>query len=55
MQVFGRWAQAIPRPLWTLLGTGVYIAIAIPGYSHFETVLENCKPPTKKKLDISPN
>ena len=23
------------------MGTGVYIAIAIPGYSHFETVLEN--------------
>ncbi|KAB2574544.1 Permease cytosine/purines uracil thiamine allantoin [Lasiodiplodia theobromae] len=41
VQVFGRWAQAIPRPIWTLLGTGVYIAIAIPGYSHFESVLEN--------------
>lgn len=23
------------------MGTAVYIAIAIPGYSHFETVLEN--------------
>ncbi|EKG13192.1 Permease cytosine/purines uracil thiamine allantoin [Macrophomina phaseolina MS6] len=41
VQVFGRWAQAVPRPIWTLLGTGVYIGIAIPGYSHFETVLEN--------------
>lgn len=41
VQVFGRWTQRIPRFIWTVVATGVYIAIAIPGYSHFETVLEN--------------
>lgn len=40
-QVFGRWCQAIPRFMWTVVATGVYIAIAIPGYSDFEEVLEN--------------
>lgn len=38
-QVLGRWAQKVPRFIWTAVGTGIYIAIAIPGYSHFETVL----------------
>ncbi|KAF1979014.1 purine-cytosine permease [Bimuria novae-zelandiae CBS 107.79] len=41
MQVMGRWTQHIPRFIWTTIGTVVYIAIAIPGYSHFEEVLEN--------------
>lgn len=41
VQVLGRWTQRIPRFLWTFVGTCVYIGIAIPGYSHFETVLEN--------------
>ena len=41
MQVLARWSAAVPRFVWTLLGTCFYIAIAIPGYSHFETVLEN--------------
>lgn len=41
VQVLARWTQRIPRFLWTAVATGVYIAIAIPGYSHFETVLEN--------------
>lgn len=41
MQVLGRWTQRIPRFIWTTVATGVYIAIAIPGYSHFEEVLEN--------------
>ncbi|KAJ4351916.1 Purine-cytosine permease fcy21 [Didymosphaeria variabile] len=41
MQVLGRWTQRIPRFVWTTIATGVYIAIAIPGYSHFEEVLEN--------------
>lgn len=41
VQVFGRWTQMVPRFIWTGVATGVYIAIAIPGYSHFETVLEN--------------
>lgn len=37
----GRWSQRVPRFVWTAVGTGIYIAIAIPGYSHFEAVLEN--------------
>ena len=41
MQVLGRWTQRVPRFVWTAIGTAVYIAIAIPGYSHFEAVLEN--------------
>ena len=41
VQVFGRWTQRIPRAIWTLIATAVYIGVAIPGYSHFETVLEN--------------
>ncbi|KAF2469047.1 purine-cytosine permease [Lindgomyces ingoldianus] len=41
MQVLGRWTQRVPRFVWTAIGTGVYIAIAIPGYDHFEAVLEN--------------
>jgi len=41
MQVLGRWTQRVPRFIWTAIATGVYIAIAIPGYSHFEDVLEN--------------
>ncbi|KAL4807196.1 eukaryotic translation initiation factor 3 subunit G-domain-containing protein [Aspergillus unguis] len=41
VQVLHHWLQRVPRFIWTLLGTGVSIAIAIPGYSHFETVLEN--------------
>ncbi|KAL8805735.1 MAG: hypothetical protein Q9182_001768 [Xanthomendoza sp. 2 TL-2023] len=41
LQVLGRWTQAVPRFIWTFVGTLVYCAIAIPGYSHFEDVLEN--------------
>lgn len=41
MQVLARWTARVPRFVWTLLGTCCYIAIAIPGYSHFESVLEN--------------
>ncbi|KAI4279487.1 MAG: hypothetical protein LQ337_000188 [Flavoplaca oasis] len=41
LQVLGRWTQAVPRFVWTFIGTLVYVAISIPGYSHFETVLEN--------------
>jgi purine-cytosine permease-like protein len=41
VQVLARWTARIPRFLWTAVGTAVYIAIAIPGYSHFETILEN--------------
>jgi len=41
MQVLGRWTQRVPRFVWTFIATCVYIAIAIPGYSHFELVLED--------------
>ncbi|EMC99833.1 hypothetical protein BAUCODRAFT_572071 [Baudoinia panamericana UAMH 10762] len=41
VQVLARWVQYVPRFLWTAVATGAYIAIAIPGYSHFEAVLEN--------------
>ncbi|KAL3475785.1 eukaryotic translation initiation factor 3 subunit G-domain-containing protein [Aspergillus californicus] len=41
VQVLSRYAQRVPRFIWTFLGTCVSIAIAIPGYSHFETILEN--------------
>ena len=41
VQVLGRWTQRVPRFIWTAVATAVYIAVAIPGYSHFETVLEN--------------
>lgn len=41
MQVLARWTARVPRFIWTLLGTCCYIAIAIPGYSHFESVLED--------------
>jgi NCS1 nucleoside transporter family len=41
VQVMAHWTQRIPRFIWTAVATGAYIAIAIPGYSHFDTVLEN--------------
>jgi hypothetical protein len=41
LQIMTHHAQRIPRFLWTFIGTCIYIAIAIPGYSHFESVLEN--------------
>ena len=41
LQVLGRWTQNVPRFIWTFVGTLVYVAIAIPGYAHFERVLEN--------------
>ena len=41
MQVLARQTARVPRFVWTLLATCCYIAIAIPGYSHFESVLEN--------------
>ena len=40
-QVLARWTARVPRFIWTAVATGVYIAIAIPGYSHFEEVLTN--------------
>ncbi|KKY14361.1 putative purine-cytosine permease [Phaeomoniella chlamydospora] len=41
LQILTRYAQKVPRFLWTFFGTLVYCAVAIPGYSHFESVLEN--------------
>ncbi|KAF2434876.1 purine-cytosine permease [Tothia fuscella] len=41
VQVFGRWTQKVPRFIWTFVGSCVYVAIAIPGYNHFERVLTN--------------
>lgn len=41
LQILTHYAQMVPRFLWTLVGTGIYVAVAIPGYSHFESVLEN--------------
>jgi NCS1 nucleoside transporter family len=41
VQVLAHWTQRIPRFVWTAIGKGVYVAIAIPGYNHFEAILEN--------------
>ncbi|KAI1426763.1 purine-cytosine permease [Xylaria sp. FL1777] len=41
LQVLARATERVPRFLWTAVGTAVYIAIAIPGYEHFEAALEN--------------
>ncbi|KAJ5176147.1 uncharacterized protein N7482_002024 [Penicillium canariense] len=41
LQVLSRYTQRVPRFIWTFLASCVSLAIAIPGYSHFETVLEN--------------
>lgn len=41
LMVMGRWTRHVPRFVWTIIATAIYIAIAIPGYSQFEAVLEN--------------
>lgn len=41
LQIMARQTQRVPRFVWTFLGTCAYIAIAIPGYSHFEAILED--------------
>lgn len=41
LQVLHERTQRVPRFIWTFLASCVSLAIAIPGYSHFETVLEN--------------
>jgi len=41
LQLLARKSQRVPRFIWTFIATLVYCAIAIPGYSHFESVLEN--------------
>lgn len=50
-QILGRWTQKIPRFVWTFVATCVYIAIAIPGYSDFEEVLENFVSFAEMRLD----
>lgn len=41
LQVMSRYSQRVPRFIWTFLASCVSLAIAIPGYSHFQTVLTN--------------
>ncbi|KOC10894.1 purine-cytosine permease [Aspergillus flavus AF70] len=41
LQVLSRYTQRVPRFIWVFLGSCASVAIAIPGYSHFETILEN--------------
>lgn len=41
LQVLSRYTQRVPRFIWTFLGGCASLAIAIPGYSDFETVLNN--------------
>ncbi|KAJ5233040.1 Purine-cytosine permease fcyB [Penicillium chermesinum] len=41
LQVLSRYTQRVPRFVWTFCASCVSLAIAIPGYSHFETVLTN--------------
>lgn len=40
-QTTTRYALKIPRPAWVVIASCISLAIAIPGYSHFESVLEN--------------
>ncbi|KAM0790593.1 hypothetical protein ACM66B_004458 [Microbotryomycetes sp. NB124-2] len=39
-QTLGTYAQRIPRLFLVILGTGIYIAVAIPGASSFESFLD---------------
>lgn len=39
-QVLGPWAQKIPRPLLSLVCTGIYLALAIAGFSSFSHILD---------------
>lgn len=41
LQVLSSRTQRVPRFLWTVLGTGVCVGIAVPGYGMFERWLEN--------------
>ncbi|KAI0810287.1 purine-cytosine permease [Xylaria sp. FL0064] len=41
LQVLAYSTERVPRFVWTVVGTAVYIAIAVPGYEHFEAALEN--------------
>lgn len=41
LQVLARATQRVPRFLWTFVASLIYCAVAIPGYAHFSSVLEN--------------
>ena len=41
LQIMAKQTQRVPRFVWVFVGTLVYVAIAIPGYGHFVTVIEN--------------
>ncbi|KAJ5907480.1 Purine-cytosine permease fcyB [Penicillium taxi] len=41
LQVLSRYTQRVPRFIWTLCASCASLAIAIPGYSNFNTVLDN--------------
>ncbi|GJN67858.1 hypothetical protein PLIIFM63780_001969 [Purpureocillium lilacinum] len=41
LMVMGRWTTKVPRFIWTIVASAVYVGIAIPGYTNFEAVLEN--------------
>ncbi|KAI1434087.1 purine-cytosine permease [Xylaria sp. CBS 124048] len=41
LQVLARQTERVPRFVWSAVGTAAYIAIAVPGYTHFESALEN--------------
>jgi purine-cytosine permease-like protein len=39
-QALHPWLQAIPRPFIVVLGTIVYVVLAIAGFNHFQTLLD---------------
>jgi NCS1 nucleoside transporter family len=41
LQLLARASVRVPRFIWTFIGTVISVAVAIPGYDHFESVLEN--------------
>lgn len=41
LQVLAHATQRVPRFLWTVVGTVIYVAISVPGYDRFESWLEN--------------
>lgn len=41
LQLLARTTQLVPRFVWTFVATIMYCIIAVPGYHHFESVLEN--------------
>ncbi|TQN74221.1 Purine-cytosine permease fcyB [Colletotrichum shisoi] len=41
LQVLSKQTERVPRFVWVFVGTGIYIAVSIPGYDRFEAWLEN--------------